>query len=325
MTEAGRPRSDQLRKGRHLLEEMSPRTLPGRKGAGGARDGSYQVIPKQTSDEVYPRGCGGTGGPTTSVSLLGGLSPRMRGHPENTLMGLAAHGSIPADAGAPAAQKVRRDQIEVYPRGCGGTSTVQNLDSITDGLSPRMRGHLRLPVKPLNGPRSIPADAGAPTVPPNVPNDPKVYPRGCGGTCGCRACAFPCRGLSPRMRGHRQPTKLTISGPGSIPADAGAPSTESGTQFALRVYPRGCGGTPATVCQELGATGPSLRVSRQKRDSLSQGKSRSINVRIAQANYNTSHSAGLPLRTKGPNPNRSYPPLVAPCPLQIVPQRKPSS
>ena len=32
----------------------------------------------------------------------------------------------------------------------------------------------------------------------------------------------------------------------------------------LAVYPRVCGATRATVCQELGATGPSLRVSLQR-------------------------------------------------------------
>ena len=55
-----------------------------------------------------------------------------------------------------------------------------------------------------------------------------------------------------------------------------------------RVYPRGCGVTPGTVCQEPGATGPSLRVSRRKRASLSRGGLRCINLRTRPSNCNPS-------------------------------------
>jgi len=88
-----------------------------------------------------------------------------------------------------------------------------------------MRGHL------LNGPqanfksRSIPADAGAPSTSPITASMWAVYPRGCGGTWMSYACGPARLGLSPRMRGHLRIYGRVDVVCGSIPADAGAPTT----------------------------------------------------------------------------------------------------
>ena len=141
------------------------------------------------------------------------------------------------------------------------------------GLSPRMRGHRTVVGSGRDGRGSIPADAGAPS--PSGRHSPGrgVYPRGCGGTCLGDGKGGHLLGLSPRMRGHPVGRVRRSCRLGSIPADAGAPRRASITVSSESVYPRGCGGTPATVCQEPGATGPSLRVSPWMSDSLSQERS----------------------------------------------------
>ncbi len=96
------------------------------------------------------------------------------------------------------------------------------------------------------------------------------YPRGCGATGFQTERLEAGQGLSPRVRGYRPGPHLRRGRGGSIPAGAGLPRASAGFSTGRRVYPRGCGATPATVCQDQGATGPSLRVSRRKRASLSQ-------------------------------------------------------
>ena len=236
---------------------------------------------------VYPRGCGGTDNEPDRPSPLPGLSPRMRGHPVTNNNDLVPWRSIPADAGAPDGAARGHPGDAVYPRGCGGTGATSKIDCCFWGLSPRMRGHPTTVILHDGSERSIPADAGAPPRRPDRMEQSTVYPRGCGGTpASCWQPAMQ-RGLSPRMRGHplkeRDPWKWT----GSIPADAGAPAPGECSRRSSGVYPRGCGGTPAPVCQEPGATGPSLRVSRRTRDSLSQGQSAFLNVWVRSGKCNS--------------------------------------
>ena len=50
-------------------------------------------------------------------------------------------------------------------------------------------------------------------------------------------------GLSPRMRGYPRCGGLRTPHQGSIPADAGLPSSSPSSRSRSRVYPRGCGAT----------------------------------------------------------------------------------
>ena len=193
--------------------------------------------------QVYLRVCGVTRHVIREVRRPVGLSPRVRSHLDAVAGVGDDFGSIPADAGAPASGAGRFAPGSVYPRGCGGTSTIPARTGWTPGLSPRMRGHRSGEFHADANAGSIPADAGAPaTTSPSWTNT-KVYPRGCGGTSAFCSPLPSGRGLSPRMRGHpnRDPAKYLWNG--SIPADAGAPKCSPRKAQSPQVYPRGCGGT----------------------------------------------------------------------------------
>ena len=90
---------------------------------------------------VYPRACGGTHGPAGRGRLAGGLSPRVRGNPADTVSRSECRRSIPARAGEPVAQRTSVHQGWVYPRACGGTDYRVSIDRDVAGLSPRVRGN----------------------------------------------------------------------------------------------------------------------------------------------------------------------------------------
>jgi len=209
---------------------------------------------------VYPRGCGGTRVEEARPSPLGGLSPRMRGHPEACFRSCRAERSIPADAGAPLTEEQRVSDAMVYPRGCGGTKSPLATRAGRWGLSPRMRGHHERGARGATLIGSIPADAGAPGTRPSSARSSWVYPRGCGGTNFIWAKRSSTPGLSPRMRGHPH---LVLGSPrfgGSIPADAGAPDPSGLDRDCGEVYPRGCGGTIRTVTKTITVVGLSPRM-----------------------------------------------------------------
>ena len=97
----------------------------------------------------------------------------------------------------------------------------------------------------------------------------QVYPRTCGGTCGCDDAVMDQQGLSPHVRGnHRMPAR-DIPVFGSIPARAGEPVSIRRHRGMTWVYPRTCGGTrlPAQLALAFGGLSPhvrgNLRTSRQ--------------------------------------------------------------
>ena len=90
---------------------------------------------------VYPRVCGGTSVSVQAASLAVGLSPRVRGNPENPLDPGSLQRSIPACAGEPSRRSEIGTPNTVYPRVCGGTKFHLYQRQITLGLSPRVRGN----------------------------------------------------------------------------------------------------------------------------------------------------------------------------------------
>ena len=92
---------------------------------------------------------------------------------------------------------------------------------------------------------SIPAYAGEPPSPRHARRRRGVYPRACGGTRYYQAGKALFQGLSPRMRGNRQPAEALQHRPGSIPAHAGEPRGIPRHENPTGVYPRACGGTLA--------------------------------------------------------------------------------
>ena len=189
-----------------------------------------------------------------------GLSPRVRG---NLLLGLlraSGGGSIPASAGEPRRAGRPASPPGVYPRECGGTSLHASTGCATVGLSPRVRGNRAGDARRSGRGGSIPASAGEPPWWPWPDGVAGVYPRECGGTMEAKTSASAVWGLSPRVRGN--PRRRLAGGLpwGSIPASAGEPATAPGTEAAVGVYPRECGGTAMARIQDSIAQGLSPRV-----------------------------------------------------------------
>ena len=101
------------------------------------------MVPAQHVDDggVYPRVRGGTHPTSPRCPAGGGLSPRVRGNPDDLQLQVVAEGSIPACAGEPAVSRSCLSCSPVYPRVCGGTVAFGEIGTGETGLSPRVRGN----------------------------------------------------------------------------------------------------------------------------------------------------------------------------------------
>ena len=192
---------------------------------------------------VYPRVCGGTANTLTLIYPAEGLSPRVRGNRGEVGWAQQGGGSIPACAGEPGKPVPRRRFHPVYPRVCGGTTTLRSPAGPLSGLSPRVRGNRRIAGPELGRRRSIPACAGEPQPGGARAGEIAVYPRVCGGTVLLHQQRDAVRGLSPRVRGNLTNQMRSVSHPRSIPACAGEPPLDAADWGDGEVYPRVCGGT----------------------------------------------------------------------------------
>ena len=91
--------------------------------------------------KVYPRVCGGTFEIQGDGNNYDGLSPRVRGNPQQAAFRPFGQRSIPACAGEPNPQPRRGGMVTVYPRVCGGTMGKIPHNPKFLGLSPRVRGN----------------------------------------------------------------------------------------------------------------------------------------------------------------------------------------
>ena len=171
---------------------------------------------------AYPRVCGATNQVAQKADRHEGLSPRMRGNLLGNVAGWLEKRPIPAYAGQPPSWQASQTMRRAYPRVCGATFSESICWSISEGLSPRMRGnHERCPPYGSHeGP--IPAYAGQPPLPGRPAAAPGAYPRVCGATRFEDRFDRHRQGLSPRMRGNLMPSSVWAS---------------------LRAYPRVCGAT----------------------------------------------------------------------------------
>ena len=111
------------------------------------------------------------------------------------------------------------------------------------GLSPHLRGNLRRRCRRRRGYGSIPAPAGKPSAILNLSSPCRVNPRTCGETANCVRITVDSRGLSPHLRGNRNPDSGLSVRRGSIPAPAGKPGPDAIFTSSIQVYPRTCGET----------------------------------------------------------------------------------
>ncbi len=91
-----------------------------------------------------------------------GLSPRVRGNPNDVTRMRDAAGSIPACAGEPGCLPRLWESERVYPRVCGGTERARAFYVVVNGLSPRVRGNPSRSSTQKFEVGSIPACAGEP-------------------------------------------------------------------------------------------------------------------------------------------------------------------
>ena len=143
---------------------------------------------------------------------------------------------------------------------CGGTRLHRLFGVRNRGLSPRVRGNLRVRGVCRDGGGSIPACAGEPMPAGEFACIVTVYPRVCGGTAVRQRCHRKMAGLSPRVRGNPLPGSCFGRPRRSIPACAGEPRRGSGDRARASVYPRVCGGTPVRATSPLSSMGLSPRV-----------------------------------------------------------------
>ncbi len=116
----------------------------------------------KTAKRVYPRVYGGTDISTPAAGSRHGLSPRVRGNLRETLDLCPVLGSIPACTGEPGWRAVLCSGLTVYPRVYGGTTVPSAARTLLTGLSPRVRGNLRVSAIVALLCRSIPACTGEP-------------------------------------------------------------------------------------------------------------------------------------------------------------------
>ena len=169
--------------------------------------------------------------------------------------------SIPACAGEPSTWRSTSTGPGVYPRVCGGTSTVSATLAARNGLSPRVRGNPVGVHRRAHAPGSIPACAGEPLTWTAVTGATRVYPRVCGGTLAGRSEIATGAGLSPRVRGNPTWGWRVGGWPRSIPACAGEPYGPPASVGPDEVYPRVCGGThgPDDESHDDGGLSPRVR------------------------------------------------------------------
>jgi len=107
---------------------------------------------------------------------------------------------------------------------------------------------------------SIPARAGEPSARHVRRDDPRVYPRACGGARNSHECVPDLGGLSPRVRGSPAGPVHPGAPRGSIPARAGEPRACGVLDAPAGVYPRACGGARGWCRIPCGQRGLSPRV-----------------------------------------------------------------
>ena len=117
---------------------------------------------RQQPPGVYPRVCGEADPVDLQAARLRGLSPRVRGSHVHGREVDVWVGSIPACAGKPATPAGAAPIDRVYPRVCGEADSAPRKMTISQGLSPRVRGSRRQRVRRRPARGSIPACAGKP-------------------------------------------------------------------------------------------------------------------------------------------------------------------
>jgi len=190
---------------------------------------------------VHPRACGEHLGSGSSITLLVGSSPRLRGTLSTRRPCTMNMRFIPAPAGNTRTDWWLAEIQSVHPRACGEHNGVIEQDRTECGSSPRLRGTRLARGWRCWIVRFIPAPAG--------------------NTRGIHLAHDLLHGSSPRLRGTRSGFQPGQPACRFIPAPAGntSPGRPCGSWRA--VHPRACGehGEYPAVRQEGRGSSPRLR------------------------------------------------------------------
>ncbi len=226
-------------RGSHILRALAEgarRSIPAR--AGEPRH-QYAIL---SLSEVYPRPRGGAVHTLLSRLYHEGLSPPARGSHRTRQRCSALARSIPARAGEPVGERMRRLPLKVYPRPRGGAPQRPTTTGAVQGLSPPARGSRCLLRFSVQGRGSIPARAGEPACLARSSAQCEVYPRPRGGAATATGQNLRVQGLSPPARGSHRPDVGEQCRIRSIPARAGEPLVAVACAMLREVYPRPRGG-----------------------------------------------------------------------------------
>ena len=108
----------------------------------------------------HPRACGANPDLSNSMAFDAGSSPRMRGKPDN--FDFLDNGAriIPAHAGQTIERPCARHMAADHPRACGANFVSSQMNAVTCGSSPRMRGKHEMRRSSVGSRRIIPAHVG---------------------------------------------------------------------------------------------------------------------------------------------------------------------
>ena len=188
-----------------------------------------------------------------------GPSPRARGIHLRCRRADLEPGSIPASAGNPGPHRAARATRRVHPRERGESSPPAARPHTSAGPSPRARG-IRAACSAWHAAQgSIPASAGNPTSHDPSRRSTWVHPRERGESRIRIRIRIRKLGPSPRARGIPRRLVCPHGLPGSIPASAGNPGSESNGAPCRRVHPRERGESGSSSPAPRTSPGPSPR------------------------------------------------------------------
>jgi len=177
---------------------------------------------RRAGRRVYPHVCGGIFSGCHPSSMRIGLSPRVWGHPKHVRSSPLQARSIPTCVGASSERSTSAPTTWVYPHVCGGILSADGQARQSEGLSPRVWGHLVRVVVGGRSRRSIPTCVGASSYLKCLIEEASVYPHVCGGIRRMAKAILKNDGLSPRVWGHHLNHLLSTHDGRSIPTCVGA-------------------------------------------------------------------------------------------------------
>ena len=197
---------------------------------------------RRSRDRAYPRVYGGALLSRRGLGRSMGLSPRVRGSLVHQDLIKRGPGPIPACTGEPVSHLAEEEQCQAYPRVYGGADVGGDRRERDRGLSPRVRGS-RPDAERLGGfTGPIPACTGEPGAEADSRGCAAAYPRVYGGAAAAPITSARMSGLSPRVRGSRDPVWNVLSLLRPIPACTGEPYERLSAASAAMAYPRVYGG-----------------------------------------------------------------------------------